>query len=75
MQLEDFNHAMLRFVFALHLLLYSVFVFVFGLLLSPLGFIAILVSRARLAWREWRVKFRREGSMARKVESIESESF
>lgn len=58
-QLEDFNHAMLRLIYGFHLCFYVVGVFVLGFLLIPLGYVAILVTRARLLRREWSVRHRR----------------
>ena len=59
MQLEDFNYAMLRGIYAFHLVFFALAVFVLGILLIPLGYVAVLVTRGRLILREWRVKHKR----------------
>ena len=48
MQLEDFNHAMLRSIYAFHLALFGLFVLFMGFLFIPLGFFAVLAARGRL---------------------------
>ena len=66
-QLEDFNHAMLRFIYAFHLAFYTVAVFILGLLLVPLGYLAVLMMRFKLIVGELKVRHRREGLMARRI--------
>ena len=44
MQLEDFNHAMLRLIYAFNLLFYSLFVFFVGFLLLPLAYRSLLFA-------------------------------
>ena len=58
MQVEDFNHAMLRGIYAFHLVFFALTVFILGILLIPFGYVAVAVTRARLLLREWRVKHR-----------------
>ena len=43
-ELEDFNHAMLRLIYAFNLLFYSLFVFFVGFLLLPLAYLSLLFT-------------------------------
>ena len=54
MQLEDFNHAMLRTIYAFYLLLYTLGVFAGGVALLPLGYFAVLMVRARILRKLWK---------------------
>ena len=48
MQLEDFNHAMLRAIYAFHLIFFVVIVQIVGVVLIPFGYLAVLIVRVRL---------------------------
>ena len=63
MQLEDFNHAMLRAIYAFHLFFFGAFVFLTGLILIPMGYVATLFTRIRLVYRECGLPHRREWFM------------
>lgn len=60
MQLEDFNLAMLRFIYGLHLLFISIFVFIVGLALIPLGYFCLVVIKLRLLWIAFPMRRTRE---------------
>ena len=61
---------MLRTVYAAHLPFFSLFVFLMGILLLPIGYLAVLVTRARIVYRERGLRHRREWGMARNVSSL-----
>ena len=63
MQLEDFNHAMLRAIYAFHLFFFGAFVFLTGLALIPFGYAATLFTRIRLVYRERGLPHKREWFM------------
>ena len=56
MQLEDFNHAMLRAIYAFHLIFFGVMVLIVGVVLIPFGYLAVLVVRARLIYHNYKVR-------------------
>ena len=60
MQLEDFNHAMLRAIYSFYLGLFALIVLLIGLLLIPLGYVSILVVRVRLLLRTMSNRTKRE---------------
>ena len=60
MQLEDFNHAMLRAIYSFNLALFALIVLLIGLLLVPLGYVSILVVRVRLLLRTMSHRNKRE---------------
>ena len=60
MQLEDFNHAMLRAIYSFYLALFALLVLLIGLLLVPLGYVSILVVRVRLLLRTMSHRNKRE---------------
>ena len=60
MQLEDFNHAMLRAIYSFNLALFALIVLLIGLLLIPLGYVSILVVRVRLLLRTMSHRNKRE---------------
>ena len=51
MQLEDFNHAMLRLIYALHLAFFTAAAFFLGIVLTPVGYFAVIVSKCRLLYK------------------------
>ena len=60
MQLEDFNHAILRAIYSFNLALFALIVLLIGLLLIPLGYVSILVVRVRLLLRTMSHRNKRE---------------
>lgn len=66
---------MLRIIYALHLLFYGLFAFVMGLLLLPLGYVAVLVARGRLIHREWGLKISRDSFMLRAYDPLDKTRF
>ena len=67
MQLEDFNWAMLRFIYGFHLVLIGLFVFVVGLLLIPIGYCCVLLIKIRLLKRAYPLRKKRELFMLRSL--------
>ena len=52
MQLEDFNHAMLRGIYAFYLFFFVLLVFTMGLILIPFGYFATLITKIRLLYNK-----------------------
>ena len=48
LQLEDFNHALLRGIYSFYLAIFSACFFILGLAIVPLGYLAILGIRIRV---------------------------
>ena len=63
MQLEDFNHAMLRGIYAFYLFFFTLLVFLLGVSLTPLGYLATLLIKLRLFSRDISIQFKREAFM------------
>ena len=68
MQLEDFNHAMFRAIYAIYLVFFGLLVLVNGIIMIPFGYLAVLVVRARLIYRECRDKHTRQFVMIKQAE-------
>ena len=65
MQLEDFNHALLRLIYTLHLAFFTAAAFFLGIELTPVGYFAVIVSKSRLLYKMWSVRYKRENTMLR----------
>ena len=63
MQLEDFNHAMLRGIYAFYLFFFTLLVFLLGVSLTPLGYLASLFIKLRLLLRDIVIGFKHETFM------------
>ena len=73
MQLEDFNHAMLRAIYAFYLVFFGLLVLVYGIVMIPFGYLAVLVVRARLIYREIQDKRTIEFLMTKRVQLKEED--
>ena len=74
MQLEDFNHAMLRLIYAFHLAIFGLAVLIFGLIMVPLGYLAVLGIRIRLIYLHCQAKHSKQSFMMRSTSLIDTDN-
>lgn len=67
MQLEDWNHAMLRGIYAVHLILCALAVFLVGFLLIPVSYGCILYIKLRLIIQSCRIRSTRQSIQATQI--------